>query len=79
MVDDGSRDGTREHLAAEFGPRLTVLRTERLGVSGARNHGMAAAQGEYIALLDSDDEWLPEKLEARRLDFSRPAPISAWS
>ena len=65
VVDDGSRDGTREHLAAEFGPRLTVLRTERLGVSGARNHGMAAAQGEYIALLDSDDEWLPEKLEAQ--------------
>jgi glycosyltransferase involved in cell wall biosynthesis len=63
VVDDGSRDGTREQLEIDFGRRLTVLRTERLGVSGARNHGMAAARGDYIALLDSDDEWLPEKLE----------------
>ncbi len=65
VVDDGSNDGTREHLEAEHGQRLIILRTERLGVSGARNRGMAAAQGEYIALLDSDDEWLPGKLEAQ--------------
>jgi glycosyltransferase involved in cell wall biosynthesis len=65
VVDDGSSDGTREQLETDFGRRLTVLRTERLGVSGARNHGMAAARGEYIALLDSDDEWLPEKIDAQ--------------
>ncbi len=65
VVDDGSSDGTREALVGEFGERLNILRTERLGVSGARNHGMAAAQGDYIALLDSDDEWLPGKLEAQ--------------
>ena len=65
MVDDGSRDGTREHVESEFGRQVTILRTERLGVSGARNHGMAAARGEFIALLDSDDEWRPEKLAAQ--------------
>jgi glycosyltransferase involved in cell wall biosynthesis len=65
VVDDGSGDGTREQLESVYGQRLIVLRTERLGVSGARNHGMAAARGDYIALLDSDDEWLPGKLEAQ--------------
>lgn len=65
VVDDGSTDGTREYLEAEHGSRLRILRTGRAGVSGARNHGMAAAQGDYIALLDSDDEWLPGKLEAQ--------------
>ena len=65
VVDDGSSDGTRETLIGEHGQRLTILRTERLGVSGARNHGMAAARGDYIALLDSDDEWLPGKLAAQ--------------
>lgn len=65
VVDDGSSDGTREALVEEHGERLKILRTERTGVSGARNHGMAAAQGDYIALLDSDDEWLPGKLEAQ--------------
>ncbi len=65
VVDDGSTDGTREMLEGAHGSRVQVLRAERLGVSGARNRGMAAAQGEYIALLDSDDEWLPGKLEAQ--------------
>ena len=65
VVDDGSTDGTKDRLEAEYGQRLTILRTERLGVSGARNHGMAAARGDYLALLDSDDEWLPEKLDAQ--------------
>ena len=65
IVDDGSSDGTKARLEAEYGQRLTILRTERLGVSGARNHGMAAARGDYVALLDSDDEWLPEKLDAQ--------------
>ncbi len=65
VVDDGSSDGTKDRLEAEYGQRLTILRTERLGVSGARNHGMAAARGDYVALLDSDDEWLPEKLDAQ--------------
>jgi glycosyltransferase involved in cell wall biosynthesis len=65
VVDDGSTDGTAEALAAAFGDRIRVLRKENGGVSSARNHGMAAARGAYIALLDSDDEWLPDKLAAQ--------------
>ncbi len=62
VVDDGSRDGTAEALRARYGDRVTIVRTERLGVSGARNRGMAEARGDVIAFLDSDDEWEPEKL-----------------
>lgn len=75
VVDDGSRDGTVELLAREF-PRVRCLRLSPRGVSAARNHGIRAARGEWIALLDSDDEWLPDKLEAQleALATSRPEP-----
>ena len=63
VIDDGSTDGTSERLRAEHGDAIRILRTERLGVSGARNHGMAAARGDYIAFLDSDDDWRKDKLE----------------
>jgi glycosyltransferase involved in cell wall biosynthesis len=65
VVDDGSTDDTAEALRAEFGDRIRYLAKPNGGVSSARNHGMAAARGEYIALLDSDDEWLPTHLEAQ--------------
>ncbi len=64
VVDDGSLDGTVERVRACY--RDTV-RCERLfenrGVSAARNHGIAVAKGAWIAFLDSDDTWLPTKLE----------------
>lgn len=75
VVDDGSTDGTAEALQQEFGDRIRVLRKANGGVSSARNHGLAAACGDYLALLDSDDEWLPSHVEAqidlleRRPDF----------
>jgi glycosyltransferase involved in cell wall biosynthesis len=60
-VDDGGTDGTYEVLSAAQG--LQVLRhPHRCGVSAARNTGIAAARGEWLAFLDSDDLWLPEKL-----------------
>lgn len=65
VVDDGSTDGTAERLAREHGERVRVLRKANGGVSSARNHGLAAARGELLALLDSDDEWLPTHLEAQ--------------
>ncbi len=61
VVDDGSTDETPQLLAA-YGGRLRVLRCENRGVSAARNAGIAAAQAELIAFLDSDDLWLPGKL-----------------
>ena len=63
VVDDGSTDATPEALRAIRDPRVRILRhAQNQGVSAARNTGLDAAQGEYLALLDSDDWWLPEKL-----------------
>ena len=56
VVDDGSRDGTVEELAPVF-PSVFWLRQENKGVSSARNLGIRRAGGDWIALLDSDDEW----------------------
>ena len=63
VVDDASDDGTPESIRATFGDQveLMVLATNS-GVSAARNHGIERARGKWIALLDSDDEWLPGKL-----------------
>jgi hypothetical protein len=62
VVDDGSTDGTGKTLAARYGDRIRYVWQENQGESVARNHGIELARGEYIALLDSDDLWLPEKL-----------------
>jgi glycosyltransferase involved in cell wall biosynthesis len=62
VIDDGSSDDTRDTLA-RFGNRIRYIFQENQGVSAARNRGIEAATGSYIAFLDSDDEWLPHKLE----------------
>jgi hypothetical protein len=62
VVDDGSTDGTGTVVAGRD-PRIRVIRQENQGITGARNTGLAASRGEYIAFLDSDDEWLPYHLE----------------
>ncbi len=63
VIDDGSTDGTGETLRERYGDRIRYEWQENQGESVARNRGIALAQGEYIAFLDSDDLWLPEKLE----------------
>ncbi len=72
VVDDGSTDHT-SRLLASYADRITVLFQPNAGVSAARNHGIQAASGDLIALLDSDDYWLPEKLAAQ-VDFFKATP-----
>jgi len=62
VVDDGSTDGSAEWIRLQY-PQVKVIQQENKGVSAARNHGIQIAQAEWIAFLDSDDEWLPNKLE----------------
>ncbi len=71
VVDDGSTDETREVVAEKFGAKLSLLVQERKGPSAARNRGIAQAKGEYIAFLDSDDLWLPEKIVSQIRKMAR--------
>ena len=64
VVDDGSTDGTTNRLA-KFDGRLRLFTTTGRGVAAARNFGVSQAQGCYVAFLDSDDLWLPGKLETQ--------------
>jgi len=62
VVDDGSTDDTAA-LIEGSDPRLVLIRQKNQGVNAARNAAMLRARGQYIAFLDSDDEWLPHHLE----------------
>jgi len=64
VVDDGSVDGTGRMLR-RYGDRLTYVVQENRGVSVARNRGIDLAGGGYITFLDSDDLWMPTKLETQ--------------
>jgi len=61
VVDDGSKDAT-EQAVAPFRDRITYLRQDNQGLAAARNTGLARSSGEYVAWLDSDDLWNPDKL-----------------
>lgn len=75
VVDDGSQDDTADILAA-YETDIRVIRQPNAGVSAARNAGIRAAGGEFIAFLDSDDYWLPEKLHVQIAYFDRhPAAL----
>ncbi len=65
LVDDGSTDPTGDLMKRNY-PAVRCLRQACRGVSAARNLGISAARGEWIALLDSDDAWLPGKLQAQQ-------------
>ena len=65
VVDDGSTDGTEKLMRKRFSS-CHYLQQENLGVSSARNQGIKVATGDWLAFLDSDDEWLPSKLAAQK-------------
>jgi len=66
VVDDGSTDGTQTVLAdLQRTKGIIWFQQDHGGPARSRNRGMAAAKGEYVALLDCDDVWLPDKLEAQ--------------
>ena len=67
LVDDGSIDNTQDWVRSNY-PNVVYIKQSNLGVSAARNAGLERAMGEWVALLDSDDEWLPTKL-SRQFDL----------
>ncbi len=74
IVDDGSSDGTPEAVATFTGPvPVRCIRQANAGPSAARNRGIREAAGEWIAFLDSDDLWVPDKL-AVQMSFLRDNP-----
>jgi len=77
VVDDGSTDGTRKALRS-FGDKVKYVFQENKGVSAARNLGLRVSGGKYIAFLDSDDLWEPEKLEiqVRCMEENPQFPLS---
>ncbi len=73
VVDDGSSDGTRSIIESMGDSRINYLRQNNQGAGVARNRGAAEATGDLIAYLDSDDEWLPGKIQIqRRFMANRP-------
>jgi glycosyltransferase involved in cell wall biosynthesis len=72
VIDDGSTDET-PGVAIEYEGRITYIRQDNGGVSKARNRGVHLASSPYIAFLDSDDVWFPEKLR-EQYDFIRSNP-----
>jgi len=77
VVNDGSQDGSKavlERLDDEI-EKLTIIETPALGQAGARNRALGEAKGDFIALLDGDDFWTPEKLERQLPAFARSEQI----
>lgn len=80
VIDDGSTDDTREVVSSYTDPRVRYIHRENGGLSAARNSGLGAASGEFLAFLDSDDIWHPWKLAAQIEIFRRhPEAGLIWS
>ena len=63
VIDDGSTDNSAEIINSITDPRIQFYQQDNYGVSFTRNRGLHMAKGEFIALLDADDEWFPDYLE----------------
>lgn len=77
VVDDGSSDGTGDVLREKFGSRIRYFPQANQGASAARNKGIELARGEWIAFLDSDDQWEKDKLEWQFKALERFGPQCA--
>ena len=73
VVDDGCPEGTGRFVAETYGDRVTVIEQENGGPAVARNTGIQRSTGEWVAFLDSDDHWQPQKLEVQ-LETARENP-----
>jgi glycosyltransferase involved in cell wall biosynthesis len=72
LVDDGSTDASLQ-IMRNYGDRIHLIHQDRAGPAAARNRGIRAAQGDYLAFHDADDVWMPGKLEAQiRFMLERP-------
>ncbi len=78
VVDDGSHDGTADLIEQEL-PEVRVLRQANAGPSAARNTAAEAAQGDWLAFLDADDLWLPQKLEVQLAALQNAAEVGMCS
>lgn len=76
VVDDGSTDATADVIRA-YGPKIRLIPQANTGASAARNAGINAATGDWIAFLDADDEWLPSKIE-RQIEILNCHPGLVW-
>src|ERR1700722_11062092 len=74
VVDDGSTDGTKT-VAARFDQRVAYVEQSNAGPASARNHGIQRASGDFIAFLDSDDLWHPEKTAIQLAHFAAGAEL----
>lgn len=70
VVDDGSQDNSREILKS-YGDKIRTFVQQNAGVSAARNNGVKNCSGKYVAFLDADDVWLPQKIEKQVELFER--------
>ena len=74
FVDDGSKDSTRQNIEMHQGdPRIKYFYKSNGGPAAARDYGIARAVGDYVAFLDADDKWMPEKLK-KQVDLSEKYP-----
>ena len=76
VIDDGSTDDTGD-VVDQFGAPVRLVRQSNAGVSAARNAGIARAGGEFVAFLDADDLWLPDKIE-KQLAFLDRHPDAVY-